>query len=367
MIPVRASTLPEPASPDSRCIADSFERLTARQARTHPLVNEPPSRRASTTAQWLPSTTPSTLRRRAELFALIREFFARRQVIEVDTPVLARYGVTDPAIEPIVVAGSEDSPRFLQTSPEFAMKRLLAAGSGPIYQLGKAFRAQERGSRHNPEFTLLEWYRPGFRVEDLMDEVSALVRCCFGDASPVSEVRMTYGEAFASATGLDPLRASLDELKAVAGKFTDTATLSLDRDAWLDLLVSHAVEPSLRGRGLVFLHAYPASQAALARCVEEDGEAFADRFELYVDGVEVADGYRELLDPSVLRARAVEDNAHRRLATQEERELDPRLVAAMEAGLPDCSGVALGVDRLLMAVTGIERLEQVMPFSWDRA
>jgi lysyl-tRNA synthetase class 2 len=321
---------------------------------------------------WQPGCDPDMLAARAGLLSTIRAFFSLRNVLEVDTPSIARYGVTDPAIEPLVVApdarqAHHATPRFLQTSPEFAMKRLLSAGSGPIYQLGKAFRAGEHGSRHNPEFTLLEWYRPGYTLDDLMEEVSALVRACLGERTPVSETRLTYSEAVAAATGLDPNRAGLAELQAAAAAHSDTAGLDLDRDAWLDLLMTHAVEPGLRGCGLVFIHAYPPSQAALARCTERGGESVAERFELYLDGIELANGYRELLDPQVLTGRADSDNRKRRAAALEERTLDPRLVAAMEAGLPDCSGVALGVDRLLMAITGAASLDEVMPFSWDRA
>ncbi len=316
---------------------------------------------------WQPGTDPHALTARADLFAAIRAFFADRQVLEVDTPLVARYGVTDPGIEPLRVSPPGAPARFLQTSPEFAMKRLLAAGSGPIYQLGKAFRAQELGSRHNPEFTLLEWYRPGFTLRDLMDEVSSLVRACLSEGTVVAEIRLSYAEAFEAATGLNPHRASVDELRALASDHTDTTGLELPRDAWLDLLMTHVVEPDLQGRGLVFIDAYPASQAALARCIDRDDETVAERFELYFDGVELANGYRELLDPAVLRERADQDNAQRRAAGQEARDLDPRLVAAMESGLPDCSGVALGVDRLLMAVLGLDSLDRVIPFSWDRA
>lgn len=322
--------------------------------------------------EWRPGCTFAALERRAQLFATIRSFFADRRVVEVDTPLLARYGVTDPAIEPIVAISARGnaiggSTRFLQSSPEFAMKRLLAAGCGPIYQLGKAFRSGESGARHNPEFTLLEWYRPGFDLQELMDEVAALVRCCLGASVPLSEISLTYEEAFAAATGLDPHRADVSDLSAVAASFTDTKGLDLDRDAWLDLLMTHVVEPDLRGRGLVFIHAYPPSQAALARCTGPEGFERAERFELYLDGIELANGYRELIDAKVLIDRAREDNRRRRAAKLQERTLDPRLIAAMEIGLPDCSGVALGVDRLMMAATGAASMDEVMPFSWGRA
>lgn len=317
---------------------------------------------------WPPGTGLPVLGARAELFATLRRFFAERGVLEVDTPLLASHSVTDPAIEPLQVAGAAER-RFLQTSPEFFMKRLLAAGSGPIYQLGKVFRAQEFGARHNPEFTMLEWYRPGYTLRELMDEVTALViacaRCGQGK-TPAVEVR-AYAELFDEVFGIDPHRATGDELAAVARTVTDTGDLALDRDGWLDLLMTCGVEPALEDRGLVFVRDYPESQAALARCVDRDGIRVADRFEVYLDGIELANGYRELRDPGELAARARRDNRVRAARGQECRALDPRLVAALEAGLPDCSGVALGVDRLLMYLLGAERLAAVLPFAWERS
>jgi len=316
---------------------------------------------------WRPSADNVALRARAELLATLRGFFAARGVMEVDTPLLGSHGVTDPAIEPLQVAAAP-GPLFLQTSPEFFMKRLLAAGSGPIYQLGKVFRAQELGARHNPEFTMLEWYRPGYALRELIDEVADLVvtsiRACGGEV-PEVEIR-AYGALLEELVGIDPHRATAGELAAVARSFAETGDLTLDRDGWLDLLMTHAVEPALRGRGLVFVRDYPESQAALARCVVRDGVRVADRFEAYLGGVELANGYRELLDPGELQRRAERDNRVRAGHGQEYRALDPRFVAAHEAGLPDCSGVALGVDRLLMSQLGATRLEAVLPFAWDR-
>jgi lysyl-tRNA synthetase class 2 len=316
---------------------------------------------------WQPGTGIPVLRARAELFATLRSFFAGRGVLEVDTPLLASHGVTDPAIEPLQVTGAAE-PRFLQTSPEFFMKRLLAAGSGPIYQLGKVFRAREFGARHNPEFTMLEWYRPDYVLRELIDEVTALVIACVGaggGTTPAVAVR-AYGELFDEVFGIDPHRATVDELANMARGITDTGDLALDRDGWLDLLMTHGVEPALQGRGLVFVCDYPESQAALARCVDRDGILVADRFEAYLDGIELANGYRELRDPGELEARAARDNRLRAARGQPYRALDPRLLAAQEAGLPDCSGVALGVDRLLMYLLGAERLDAVLPFAWER-
>ncbi|MEE4278622.1 MAG: EF-P lysine aminoacylase EpmA [Halieaceae bacterium] len=321
---------------------------------------------------WRPGASARTLRARAEVFRAIRDFFHARGVIEVDTPLIGRFGVSDPAIEPLFVSAPRDAiaaRRFLQTSPEFAMKRLLAAGSGPIYQLGKAFRAAEEGSRHNPEFTMLEWYRPGFDLDQLAAEVADLLGDCLGALGrPLPAVSTAaYAELFEEVLALDPHSAETDCLAAAAAAFTDVSGLVLDRDGWLDLLMSHAVEPALRDRGLVVVKDYPASQAALARCVERDGRRVADRCEVFLGGVELANGYRELLDPQVHRERAAVDNARRRAAGLEERKLDPRLLDALSSGLPDCSGVALGVDRLLMHALGADRLDEVLPFSWGRA
>jgi lysyl-tRNA synthetase class 2 len=330
---------------------------------------------------WQPGASRSALRARAALFTAIREFFAARAVLEVDTPLVGRFGVTDPAIEPLVVSSGSAcddgsaltatvrEQRFLQSSPEFAMKRLLAVGSGPIYQLGKAFRAAEEGSRHNPEFTLLEWYRPGLDLEELAADVAGLVAHCLAalgvDAPPVTTV--TYAQLFAEMLGFDPHDANTARLAECAGAYTDCSGLDLDRDGWLDLLMSHAIEPALRDRGLVVVRDYPASQAALARCVDREGRRVADRFEVFLGGVELANAYRELLDPESHRERAAVDNERRRAAGLAQRQLDPRLLEALNAGLPDCSGAALGVDRLLMLALGAQHLDEVIPFTWERA
>jgi lysyl-tRNA synthetase class 2 len=312
---------------------------------------------------WRPGAGRVALEARAGLFADIRSFFHDRGVLEVDTPLVASYGVTDPAIEPLRVSSGDAHPRFLQTSPEFAMKRLLAAGSGPMYQLGKAFRAGEVGPRHNPEFTLLEWYRPGFDLAALIAEVAALVEACLGRSGHAVH---SYRELFLGHLGIDPLEADTALLRDYARARIDCGDLELDRDGWLDLLMSHCVEPALAAEGLVFVTDYPPSQAALARTVERDGALVGERFELYVDGLEIANGYRELLDADELARRAVADNRRRAAMGLEPQELDPRLLAAMRAGLPDCSGVALGVDRLLMRKLGASSLDEVQPFGWTR-
>ena len=251
--------------------------------------------------------------------------------------------------------------RWLQTSPEYAMKRLLAAGSGPIYQVCKAFRAGEAGGRHNPEFTLLEWYRPGFSLAELIEEVADLARAVLGNT--LHRV-VTYRELFRQYLGIDPFLVDAEELEGFARARLDYSGGAETRDTWLDLLLTHLVEPQLEG--LVFVHDYPASQAALARLREKDGVTVAERFELYVDGLELANGYFELIDPAEQRARFEADN--RTLASRGEpaRPIDEQLLAAMEAGLPSCAGVALGLDRLLMKKLGAERVQDVLSFDWSR-
>lgn len=306
------------------------------------------------------------LRARAALLARIRAFFAARDVLEVETPLLCAAGITDPSIEPLLVERgiSLKQARYLQTSPEYAMKRLLACHGLPIFQLARAFRDGEAGARHNPEFTLLEWYRPGFDHHALMAEVAELIRSCLGER-PLHHY--SYRQLFLDTLALDPFTATLDELQSVARARLDTGTISGDRDLWLDLLMSHLVEPQLADRGMCFIYDYPAPQAALARIETVDGVAVGHRFELYVDGIELANGYLELLDAEEQRRRFEQDNLRRRELGLPERPLDERLLAALEHGLPQCSGVALGVDRLLMLSTGVADIRKVLAFDWERA
>lgn len=317
-------------------------------------------------SDWRPGASRAALAARACLFAELRQFFAQRGVLEVDTPLLCSFGVSDPSIEPLTVALSvaSSAPRFLQSSPEYAMKRLLAAGSGPIYQLGKAFRDAEIGPRHNPEFTLLEWYRPDFSLDALIDELGELLQLCLGRQQ--APRRFDYRDLFLDILNVDPWETEAAELAAVARSRLDCGDMQLDRDGWLDLLMSHTVEPELAACGLAVILDYPPSQAALARRVYRGDREVGERFELYVDGVELANGYRELLDANELVYRAEADNTKRRGAGQEQRILDPRLIAAMRSGLPDCSGVALGVDRLLMLCEAESTIAAVTPFDWTR-
>ncbi len=315
---------------------------------------------------WRPAADLGLMRQRAELLAGLRQFFAARTILEVETPLLCRSGITDPAIEPFVVASGDSlqQPRFLQTSPEYAMKRLLATWGEPIFQISKAFRNGEAGSRHNPEFSLLEWYRPGFDHHQLMAEVADLVHSCLGERALQ---KYSYRQLFQERLQLDPFTATIAELQTVARRNLDPGTLSGDRDLWLDLLMSHVLQPQLGHGAICFIYDYPVSQAALARVVQADDVWVGQRFELYVDGMELANGYCELTDAAEQRQRFERDNALRRERGQCERPVDEQLLAALAHGLPDCSGVALGVDRLLMLATGASHIRDVLAFDWERS
>jgi len=319
---------------------------------------------------WRPTASMEMLRLRAEILAKIRTFFEERDVLEVETPVLASAPVTDLHIEALSCryrGPGADGGRdlFLQTSPEFAMKRLLAAGSGPIYEICKAFRNGEAGRMHNPEFTILEWYRPGWDHHALMDEIDELLSSILG--AEIGE-RLTYAEAFERHAGIDALRASAAELGSRARDLLsgEAPDLGDDRSGWLDLLLSHAVEPHLGHGRPSFVHDWPANRAALAR-VRPGDPPLAERFEVYVEGVELANGYHELIDPAEQRRRFESDLETRRRAGQPEPPIDERLLGALEHGLPDCAGVALGVDRLVMLTAGTSDIAEVLAFPIDRA
>lgn len=321
---------------------------------------------------WRPTARLDVLAARARVLAAIRGFFAEAGVLEVETPALSFAGSTDPALASLSTtytgpAAPAGATLWLQTSPEFAMKRLLAAGSGPIWQLCKVFRDGERGSRHNPEFSLLEWYRPGVSMHDLVDEVVALLQRVLG--GDLCEERLTYAQAFERRVAVDPLGATIETLQAAAlqAGIAGAECLRLaDRDAWLDLLMTHCIEPGLGANGITVVHDYPASQAALAR-LRVDDPRVAERFEVYVRGVELANGFHELADAAEQRLRFAADNVRRRSAGLPEVPADQRLLAALEAGLPDCCGVALGVDRLVMLATGAKRIDEVVAFPLERA
>jgi lysyl-tRNA synthetase class 2 len=314
---------------------------------------------------WQPAANLGAIRQRAALLATLRRFFAARDVLEVETPLLCSQGITDPQIEPFVLSqgAALTAPRFLQTSPEYAMKRVLAAFGEPIFQIARAFRNGELGARHNPEFSLLEWYRPGFDHHQLMDEVADLVQECLG-ARPLE--KFSYRQLFLERLAIDPFTASIAELETLARRHLDPGDLTGDRDLWLDLLMSHVLEPALGDGCYCFIYDYPTSQAALARIVAAADVRVGQRFELYVDGVELANGYCELTDAAEQRRRFERDNAVRRERGLSERAVDEYLLAALEHGLPECSGVALGIDRLLMLATGASRIQDVLAFDWQR-
>lgn len=313
---------------------------------------------------WRPRGARARWERRAAIVASLRNFFAARGVLEVETPILAACGSMDPAIASFSTTGPDGRVRWLQTSPEYAMKRMLAAGSGPIFQIGRAFRAGEAGARHNPEFTLLEWYRPGFDHHRLMDETGELAALVLGCGAPR---RIAYAEAFVRLAGVDVDRESEEALRARArAAGADARTVGrLGRDGCLDLLLTHRVQPrlaDLAGARAVFLYDYPASQAALARVRRTGDGGRAERFELFVDGVELANGYHELTDPHEQRRRFEKEAKQRRKAGLPAMQADDRLLAALAHGMPPCAGAALGLDRLVMLALGVSHIEETMAF-----
>tara|TARA_R110001592_G_scaffold321037_1_gene599438 strand:+ start:184132 stop:185097 length:966 start_codon:yes stop_codon:yes gene_type:complete len=307
---------------------------------------------------WQPTATLETLRCRAELLSGIRGFFKDRDVMEVDVPVMAETGVTDLHIDCIPAQVGGDI-QYLQSSPEYFMKRLLASGSGSIYSLGKAFRDGESGRRHHPEFTLLEWYRLGWDEYQLMAEVAELIKT-LGLECP-SQV-MKYTDIFEQTVGLNPHQAFLGDLQQLAADIAGRDFSTESRSTCLDLIFSFAVEPDLP-KGLVFIHEYPACQSALARLGKDgEGNTIARRFEAYLNGMELANGYYELTDTVEQKSRFDADAALRQAGGKRHMPLDQHFLSAVTSGLPDCAGVALGIDRLLMQLLNIDQISQVMPF-----
>ncbi len=316
---------------------------------------------------WCPTASIENLRMRANFIAQIRSFFARKGVMEVETPLLGKAAATDPFLHilPVRLSCTEQT-YFLQTSPEFSMKRLLAAGSGPIYQLCKAFRDDESGRLHNPEFTLLEWYQPAFDHHALMDEMDELLQLLVN--TPPAK-RLSYGSVFMETLALNPHAATLEELKNCAQQHSiewHVAPTDLLVDDWLDILMTHCIEPKLGFDAPTLVYDYPASKAALAK-VREGVIPVAERFELFWQGVELANGYHELTDPAIQQLRFKEDNKKRKSYGYPLIPVDTELVSALQEGLPDSAGVALGIDRLLMLKLGEKNIREVISFTIDRA
>ncbi|BDX08243.1 elongation factor P--(R)-beta-lysine ligase [Planctobacterium marinum] len=319
---------------------------------------------------WQPGTELATLQARAKLNAYIRHFFAQRNVLEVETPLLATAGVTDPHLvnfstDMLLPGGQSAQKLYLQTSPEYAMKRLLCAGSGSIYQICKAFRNEEQGRFHNPEFTMLEWYREGFDHWQLMQEMQDLLHPLFESGK---FQQLSYQQAFQQFLNFDPL-ADCDKTLAtacIAHGFDNFATLDTPRDTQLQLLFSHVIEPQIAQETPCFIYHFPASQAALAKISPQDSRV-AERFELYYKGFELANGFHELSSPEEQTERFAQDNAQRRDMGIAEAQHDERFLAALKQGLPDCAGVALGLDRVLMLLQDKQDIDEVISFSIRRA
>jgi lysyl-tRNA synthetase class 2 len=317
---------------------------------------------------WRPTAAAEALQRRARLLARVRAFFAERGVLEVETPILSAAGISDPQIESLTtrIAGFA-TPHYLSTSPEYAMKRLLAAGSGDIYQVAKVFRDGERGRWHNPEFTMLEWYRLQFDDHALMDEVEELVGLLLAPERRLEPAeRLSYADALRRHADVDAHRDDAQALAAAAAAKGIVCDAALDRDARLDLLMGMVVGPQLGRERPCFICDYPASQASLARLKPGEPKVAA-RFEFYLDGIELANGFHELCNPLEQAARFTADLALRRVRGQVEPRTDQRLLAALAAGLPDCAGVALGFDRLAAIAQGARSLREAMAFSIDNA
>jgi elongation factor P--(R)-beta-lysine ligase len=322
---------------------------------------------------WQPSCSLELLRLRAQLFQNIRQFFAEKSVLEVETPLLSAAIGTDPNLD-FFITDYHLPPRqqtlFLQTSPEFAMKRLLAAGSGSIYQICKAFRNSESGRFHNPEFTLLEWYRVGYNLPQLMDEVDELIAFLFSENNSLQPTqRISYQSLFQQYTGLNPLAFSYEDYAGYvhsSGLIDATTLCGQDHMLWLDLIFSHQIQPYLGGNSLCMVHGYPACMPSLAR-INENNPLITDRVELFIDGVELGNGYYELND-----AKEQARRFDREIAVRQDTQLpavtkDDRLLAALEAGLPNCSGIAIGLDRILMLLSNNPTIDDVLAFSISKA
>lgn len=321
-------------------------------------------RKNNSCSDWWPSAERETLKTRARLLQQTRSFFYARNVLEVETPILTTSGSTETHLDHFAVSNESGDKNYqLNTSPELAMKRLLAAGCGDIFQLSKVFRAGETGRQHQPEFTMLEWYRLGFDLKKLMKEVERLFVELFADKLLRPSLSMTYAQAFEQTLSLDSFTVSVDDLKQCFKKHLQSdAPLLDDRQSYLDLVMSHIIEPQFSADRLTFITHYPAEQASLARINEQDSRV-AERFEVFAGGLELANGFHELCDVKEQGRRMREENKRRAEMNKTEIEIDQDFLAALDAGLPDCSGVAVGFDRLVMLVTGKQNIEEVISFA----
>ncbi len=319
---------------------------------------------------WQASCDLQTLRLRAKLLELIRDFFSKRSVLEVQTPSLSLHTVTDPFIDSLLVLDHQQQ-FYLQTSPEFYMKRLLASGSGDIYQLSKVYRQDEIGNKHHREFTMLEWYRCDFSLEQLMNEVADLFSEIYILLKKQSLIikYFSYQDCFQQIFSINPHQASVEQLQQCANDKKIHHSLSLydDKNIWLDLLFSSCIEPKLGGKQhqplLTFVYDYPASQAALARIEKNSiNNQVAKRFEVFLSSMELGNGYFELLDPKEQKQRFIKDNVTRKKLNKTTLALDEKFLAAMEYGLPECSGVAIGIDRLIMLLSNQTEISKVLSF-----
>ena len=324
-----------------------------------------------TAVRWEPSAAIEVLRARAQFLKKVREYFDTRGVYEVDPPLLSEGVATDPHLNAFDVACASGKYRYLQTSPEFGMKRMIAAGSGAIYCLGKVFRKDELGRRHNPEFTMLEWYRPHWDHHQLMTEVDDFIATMVG-TQPATMT--TYRDLFETHLGINPHTISMEALPQIAitrGVVSQHEIPALSRDGWLDLLISTCIEPLLGLDRPVIVSEFPASQASLAKIreVSDAHESYwvAERFEYYLGGMELANGYHELCCAQEQQSRFEEDIQLRREMQLPDRPIDHLLIAALAHGFPPCAGVALGIDRLLMFHQKVNHIAQVLPFDWERA
>lgn len=329
-------------------------------------------------AQWMPACDVEHLRLRAEVLSKIRVFFEQRSVLEVETPLLCHATGTDPQLDFFSSyyhgmpneTGMKDKEMYLQTSPEFAMKRLLAAGSGSIFQICKAFRNGESGRFHNPEFTILEWYRLGFSLDQLMDEVAELlIQLLKKQCNTASVHRFSYRELFEQVTGLNPLVFCQKSYADYALKNAISDAISIcenDHAMWLDLIFSFKVQPVLADQKIAMVYGYPAVQASLAR-INQENRLIADRFEVFIGGVEIGNGFFELSDAKEQERRFDQEISSRRVNGLPAVKKDKRFLEALQSGLPECSGIALGLDRLLMILANVETLNEVMAFPFDHA